>query len=305
MNTPNKNLEQPLRGSNVGVWDTPMNSNTSILDNALGGTTTIALTNAPVTLTDAQSQCVFINFTGTITGNCDIFFPLRGACYTVEALINNFNFLVTLQTTAAGSQVVCCPPLEAFDIKIDGNTGNVRFRNFGRIGSYMDLAANAVPSWITNCTIPPYLYCNGQAFSGATYPALANLLGATSVPDHRGRARYMANDGTGRITAAGGIDGNTLAAAGGQQTLTIAQANIPNYNLSPPTVATTVGDALFAAVSVAVSGGPTTIVYGPGGNSIGFTATSTASVVNSGGSGTALASLPPGLTGGISLIRAG
>src|SRR5262245_36342194 len=117
MVTANKYLEQPARGSNVGVWDTPVNNNTGIIDNAFGGLVSIALTNAPVVLSSAQYQCVFITFTGALSGNCAITFPTVGSFYTIQNLTSNTSaFQVTLTTTAVGATVIGCPWGEAFDI---------------------------------------------------------------------------------------------------------------------------------------------------------------------------------------------
>lgn len=231
MATANKFLDQPARGSNVGVWDTPMNSNFGIIDNAFGGMATIALTNAPVILSSAQYQNIFITFTGALSGNCAITLPTVGSVYTVQNLTSNTSaFQVTLQTTAAGTQAIGCPWGEPFDIMTD-NAGNVKFRNMGRIGSFMDYAGSSVPAWISNCTVPPYLNCDGSPFSSAAYPVLATVLGGTTVPDLRGRYRATLNQGTGRITSGsstGGVDGNTNLATGGSETTALSSQNVPS-----------------------------------------------------------------------------
>lgn len=305
--TPNKNLEQPPRGSDVGTWDTPVNANMGVIDNSFGGTATIALTNSPVTLSPSQYQCMFINFTGTITANILISFPFVGSCYTVENQTVG-NFTVTLATTVAGSQVICAPPGEVTDIKTDGNTGHVKFRNLGRIGTYEDfaIATGVVPSWITGCTIPPYLYCNGAVFSSAAYPILTGMLGGTTLPDHRGRFRFMGNDGTARITTAqGGIDGNTLLASGGLATVTLSSANMPNYNLDvndPTHVHPQQGNTLLLTGPTAVRGDLSNFTVNAGGTT---QPAATGITVNSAGGGQAFPTVPPAFCAAIALIRAG
>jgi hypothetical protein len=42
---------------------------------------------------------------------------------------------------------------------------------------------SSVPSWISECTVPPYLVCDGTAFSSAIYPSLAAIIGP--LPDAR------------------------------------------------------------------------------------------------------------------------
>src|ERR1022692_3642485 len=103
--TANKNLEQVVRGGDVGTWDTPTNSNWGIVDLSLGGGSVVPLTNAPVTLSAAQYQCNFISFTGALSGNCVITFPAVGSFYTVQNLTSNTStFQVTLLTTVGDGQ---------------------------------------------------------------------------------------------------------------------------------------------------------------------------------------------------------
>jgi len=53
--TTNKSLQRPANGSNIDVWDVPLNSNFTILDQALGGITSLNATGVTAyTLTSAQ-----------------------------------------------------------------------------------------------------------------------------------------------------------------------------------------------------------------------------------------------------------
>lgn len=223
--TPNKFLNQPTRGSDVGTWDTPLNANASILDNSLGGVVTVALTNSNITLSANQYQCVFINFTGAISANVAVTLPAVGSFYTIQNLTSNTSaFYITMLTTAAGGQVIGIPPGVPTEIMTDGV--NVKFSNFGEVGTYWDYAGSSVPAWLSVCTVPPRLNCDGTSFSSATYPILATILGGTTLPDARGRYRATLNQGTGRITSSAGVDGNTLLAAGGSM-LTLSASMIP------------------------------------------------------------------------------
>lgn len=308
MATPNKALEQPARGSLVGVWDTPVNSNMDIIDASLGGAAAIALTNSPVVLSSAQYRNIFITFTGALSGTCAITFPLVGSVYTVQNLTSNTSaFQVTLQTTVAGSQVIGAPWGEPFDIMTDAS-GNVKFRNLGRVGSYMDWGGSSVPAWISNCTIPPYLNCTGAAFSSATYPVLATILGGTTLPDSPGRVRATLNQGTGRITSGsstGGVDGNTNLSGGGAQTTTLSSQNVPSVPITDPThthdIPTTGGGGAdtFYGTQPIVRGNlnPGALTITSSAAATGITAGST--------SPTNFSNLPPMYVGGITLIRAG
>lgn len=180
--TTNKFLEEPARGDLVGTWDTAVNGNSDIIDAAFGGTTTLVLNNSNVSLSSGQYRNTFLTLTGTITANIAITLPLVGSVYTVENQTAG-TFYITLQTTAAGSQVVGCPPYIPFSVKTSTD-GNVKYMNLGGpVGGYMDWAGSSVPIWMTACTIPPYLNCDGTAFSSATYPALATVLGGTTLPN--------------------------------------------------------------------------------------------------------------------------
>lgn len=222
-------LELIPRGADTGIWDTPTNSNWSIVDAAIGQIATISLNNSNVVLSAAQFQCRQITFNSTLTGSVTITFP---STFTKDYLIEHActgssAFTITLATTASGGLAICPPPGEAVECFNDGT--NLKYRNFGRIGSYMDYAGSSVPNWVSGCTIPPYLNCDGTSVSSNSYPVLFGLIGAT-LPDLRGRAPVYANQGTGRVTSSGGLDGNTLFAGGGSQTTTLSSLHLPQLS---------------------------------------------------------------------------
>ncbi len=217
--TANVQLAQPTRGSDVGVWDVPVNNNTLLLDYMLGAVATISLNNANVTLSSSQYQSKTITFNSTLTGSVIITFPTSFIkSYEIYNLCTGSSaFTITLQTSAGG-QIVCAPPGESVDIWNDGS--NLRYKNLGRVGSYWDYAGSSVPAWVSGCTVPPYLNCDGTTFSAATYPALAIILGSTTLPDSKGRARYALDQGAGRVSSAvSGVAGNTIFTGGGDQRL--------------------------------------------------------------------------------------
>src|SRR5882724_4241057 len=218
--TPNIQWEEPARGDDVGIWDTPVNNNGTLIDLVTGAINTISLNNSPVVLAAAQFQSRNITFNSTLTGSVAITFPTS---FTKSYQIRNIctgssAFVVTLGTTAAGGKVVCCPPGESVDVVNNGT--DLYFHNLERVGSYWDYAGSSVPAWVSGCTVPPYLNCNGGTFSATTYPALAVILGSTTLPDSRGRARFALDAGVGRVSSAiSGVAGNTIFAGGGDQSL--------------------------------------------------------------------------------------
>lgn len=76
-NTTNKFLIQPSNNSFVDIWDTPVNSNTGIIDTAFGGLTNLNATglSGNVSLTLTQYQPPNIVITGVPTGNLSYQLP--------------------------------------------------------------------------------------------------------------------------------------------------------------------------------------------------------------------------------------
>jgi microcystin-dependent protein len=235
--TANKSLSLLSSLVDTGTWGPLVNNNWSIADAGLGGTASVSLSSAggALTLTASSYNNFFLQFTGSLPSDTIVTLPAIGSFYSVVNNVSNSSlFKLTLATTAAGSQAIGLPPGALQDILTDGS--NVKFKSLPPIGSCHYLGATAVPSWVTACTVPPYLYCNGATFSSATYPYLNALLGSTTLPDFRGRVRSAYNDGTGRITSgAGGVDGNIVGAAGGSQTRTLSSVHMPLMPYTDPT----------------------------------------------------------------------
>jgi Phage Tail Collar Domain len=299
--TPNKSLNLVTVGTESGTWGPYVNANESLLDNMLGGVTTVGLVNTPVILSSAQYQCNFITFTGALSGNVAVTLPPVGSFYTVQNLTSNTSaFQVTLQTSNGG-QVIGAPWGEAIDIMTDGT--NVKFRNLGRVGHYLDMLGTSVPAWISACTVPPYLKCDGSTFSSATYPILFTIMGGTTLPDYRGRFRAYNDEGQNRI------GGGNFLVIGGNTVANITQANLPAFDM-----ATTVNDPGHVHSQMNPNFRPTGGAgSGTGGGQEVLTAGAwpTASVVtgisvtaHSGGSGTPLIVLNPVQMGGITMVRA-
>lgn len=302
--TPNVQIEEPARGDYVGTWDTPVNANMTLIDLILGGRTTISGAAGSVVLAAAQYQCKTITINSTLLASITLTFPTSFTkSYEVQNICTGTSaFYVVLGTTVAGGEVVCCPPGEIFEIINDGT--NIRFKNFGRIGSYWDYSGSSVPAWVSNCTVPPYLNCNAGTFSSATYPQLATILGSTTLPDHRGRARFALDQGAGRISsAATGFSGSSVGSGGGAQAVTLATSQIPAHTHgvtdaghSHPLVASAPG----GVNQLTVTAGSGVNVAVPQTTSLAVTGIT---IDNAGGGGDHT-NLPPALIGGITMIRA-
>lgn len=104
-------------------------------------------------------------------------------------------------------------------------------------GVVLDWAGSSLPSWGA-------LWCDGASYLIATYPTLFQTIGWTygkpdinhfNVPDRRGRSPVGKDDigGTaaGRVTTSvSGVDGLTLGAVGGAQSVTLDTTMIPSHN---------------------------------------------------------------------------
>lgn len=301
MATTNKGYATPSTGSEIDNWGNVLNANAVIVDNNFGGITTVNLSGGGVTLNATQAQSALIRLTGALPSSVTLTFPSVGGFFIIDNQTTSNTGAFVVVITCGGGNNICAIPGEVFDIFTDGT--NTLYRNLGRVGSYIDYATAAAPTWVTACTVPPYLICEGATFSAATYPALAGFLGTTTLPDFRGRNRSYLNGGTGRITTAGsGIDGNTRFSGGGSQVASLSTDQLP---VTTPTVA-----------SFALNYDKATVL-GTGGGDVGSTATFVQSLLqtstavsgsismNSFGSGLDHLNMPPTAIGGITLVRAG
>lgn len=319
-NTVNIALAIPSRGSDVGTWDTPVNSDFNAIDGYLGGVQTISVSNAPVTLTaptgtitpsagPTQAQNAVLRATGTLTADVQVTLPLPGY-YIIENLTTG-NFILQLKGAAAG-EVIAIDQGESLHAYNDG--ANVRFCNFGRIG-HTELwgGLTGMPRWVTSCTKPPFLLCDGSIYNFSTYPYLGARLGGAfggngittfGVPDLSGRLGLPYDKTNSRITVGGcGINGQLIGAAGGLQNETLLTANLPPYTPSGA-VATTLNAANGQGV-IPAAGGPVNIGgSGSGGTLNPLSANSSFTGTPQGGSSAPVITMPPSQVVGIAVIRA-
>jgi hypothetical protein len=75
--TTNKHIEQPAYNDYVNSWNTPVNTDWSTIDLALGGVSSINVTGAAgvVTLTTNQYIPLIVNFSGTLSANVNYQLP--------------------------------------------------------------------------------------------------------------------------------------------------------------------------------------------------------------------------------------
>lgn len=302
-----------------------------MFDRAFGTIQSIDLSGGSLTLSTAQTRSAILMFTGALPSNVTVTVPglssapgttISGKTYVVENLCTNTSaYTVTIQTTCAstGSRwVVCAPPYDPTQIMIEGtnssNNGSIRYIGLDRVGTLWDYAGSSVPNWVSGCTIPPYLNCDGTTFSSATYPALATILGSTTLPDTRGRFRATLNQSQSRITSGsstGGVDGDTNFASGGSQTTTLSSQNVPDVPITDPghSHGITSTNAFNYSITAAVG----TIVFNTVTNkgstsatqtsSFGVTQYANTSITAGSTSPTNFSNIPPAVIIGLTLIR--
>lgn len=308
--TTNRGYASPSHGGAVDTWDGDLNTIFNQIDQNLGATASIAVSSSNVTLISSEYACGTIRLSGTLGANCLILFPNVSGWWVVENLCTVGAFYVACRLAAGGNQIGM-PPGEATDVLADGT--NMKYRNLGRVGSYLDLASTTVPAWVTGSTVPPYLNCTGGSFSAVTYPALNAVLGGTTLPDFRGRGAFYMDGATSRITTAGsGIDGATLFAAGGAQNVALSSThNGPHIHLVNDTGhvhdgQATYNDIAISSIGLANVSGPIAVLSTSSGTVSDFSTVSAITGISLAlsGDGTAHNNMPPAVMSGIRLIRA-
>lgn len=306
--TPNIQLEEPARGDYVGTWDTPVNANMTLLDLVSGGVVTISGAAGSVVLAAAQFQASTIIINSTLLASITLTFPTSFTKpYTIyNNCTGSSAFIITLQTTAAGANVLCAPPGEYAEVFNLGTSGLV-YKNLGRVGSYWDYAGSSVPAWVSGCTLPPYLACTGGTFSSASYPQLATILGSTTLPDARGRVRVAVDGGAGRLSSAvAGFAPDTVGAGGGSQNY---QQHTHTISITDPGHTHTLTNTNNIAGIAQSIGGANGFAGGSAAvrniNEVTATSNVTGITATSSNSGTGTAgNVQPTLVGGLVMIRA-
>lgn len=120
MATPNKALNTPARGSNVNTWDTPINSNFTILDTCLGGTLNVSITSANVTLSSSDSLNLRYSCSGALTGNRILIFPASVGGFWI--ISNGCSGAFTLSARSGAGASIVIPQGGTSFVTSDGTT---------------------------------------------------------------------------------------------------------------------------------------------------------------------------------------
>lgn len=172
----------------------------------------------------------------------------------------------------SGSLILGTPYVATYN-----NSDGVWYLQGGAANAYSIPLAGGMDYWASTAPNSAFAFPTGQAISRTTYAALFSLIGTTygtgdgsttfNIPDKTGRVSAMKEASSTRLTTAGsGIDGATIGAANGlTQTVTMAQANMPNV-----TLAVTGSLSVTSASSAVVQGTLGNTGFAGGGNAAQF-----------------------------------
>lgn len=302
--TTNRGYSTPATGTQSGVWGSDdVNPNFTAIDKNLGAVASVALSSSNYSLISSEYVCGTINFTGTLSANVTVTFPTVAGWWTIINKCTG-NFYIRLSCSVGGLKI-CPPPGECIDVGFDAT--DAFYRNLPHpIGSYWDYAGSAVPVWVSGCSTPPYLLCDGSTYSAVTYPYLNTVLGTTTLPDSRARVRIPLDGGTSRVTTAGSsVDGTTRFASGGAQNQTISISQMPAHTHTQEAQAPTFR---YTTNSISPPSGSDayvrTITTDVSGNTVTTNPDATPGTTGSTGGSTALVTMQPTYIGGITMIRA-
>ena len=99
----NKSLELPANGDYVNTWNIPVNGDMSIIDAALGGTTSLNASSGSVTLTATQYQKMILNVTGSISADVTYTIPSGVGGQWVVKNLTTGGYSVVIASGGGGS----------------------------------------------------------------------------------------------------------------------------------------------------------------------------------------------------------
>jgi hypothetical protein len=238
--TPNKNLEQPSLGSYNDAWATPVNADWAAIDNAFGGTVTVALTGGTVVLTINQYQPPNIILTGTLTSNAVVLFPLVGGIWSVW---NNTTgpFTVVLENDVIGSRGVFIPQGLRALVVADG--GNVDFATTLSKGTFVGTLTGVSGSVTGNVNYVisgglACIYMVGALIGTSNLPTMT----LTGLPQNLQPANTV-NGPTGQLQDNGVTLAGAAAVSGSTVFFSVALTNVTPNRISYSSTAFTTSGA--------------------------------------------------------------
>lgn len=301
-----------------------LNSNATIIDQLFGTIQSVSTAGGSVALTASQAQNGVIRLTGQISASTiTITFPAISAYYIIDnqATTPAATDRCVILSTGSGS-VISTPRGSRMLVNTDGSTGSVSFSSDGywNSGDFKDFGgtATSLPTWITNCTVQPWLICDGSAVDRTTYAQLFSVLSTTwgvgngtttfNLPDLRFRGRVpldnMGGSAAGRSTGGLFSSGNatTVGSVGGEASHTQLTAELAAHTHS---VADPGHTHAITTFSQSPSGGSRDVASSatPAGTDANTKSSTTGITIGSAGSGTAFNVMQPFAVSGLTLIK--
>lgn len=213
--TPSLRIQEISNGDQSGTWGTTTNTNWELMEQAVAGVQTIAMSNANYTMTDLngvsdEARNMVIVATGSLSAPYKIIAPLESKIYVVtNSTSGGFNIYfggatgayVTIPngyttvvygdgtnfyagaTCSSGSYAVL-GNLEVTndadvggDVTVAGDT--ILLGNLSLTGSTNIVPVGSVINYPSSTPPSGFLLCNGQAVSRGTYASLFALVGTT------------------------------------------------------------------------------------------------------------------------------
>jgi hypothetical protein len=105
--TTNKVIEKPGNGDYVDTWNVPANGDFDIIDQALGGVTSLNATSGSATLTDTQYRSLILAISGSMSANVTYTIPSgKGGQWIVRNTTTGGSYTVTIASGGGGTSVV-------------------------------------------------------------------------------------------------------------------------------------------------------------------------------------------------------
>jgi len=197
--TTNKNIEKPANNSYIGTWNVPINNDWDIIDSAFGGTYNVSLSNANVTLTQANVQNTYISLTGTLTANVRVYLPSGISGFYIVGNFTSGSYTVTLASAGGGLLTVNAASLAntfiwstGTNILLASNAGLTATSPISLVGSILSLSTVPVSKGGTGTVT----YSDGQLLIGNS---ATNGLTPTTLT---AGANIIITNGNGTITIA-------------------------------------------------------------------------------------------------------
>src|SRR5579885_614855 len=104
----NRGLTIPTVGGDTNSWGSELDTSLNLLDTILGGSASVTVASANVTLTSGQLGNAVIKLTGTLGANINLIFPQTGGGYwIIDTTGVTFSaHTITATTGAAGGATV-------------------------------------------------------------------------------------------------------------------------------------------------------------------------------------------------------